>query len=143
MLLLPVQFSNVVSWYAVNARPTGNKRAFWGYHVLYVLHYISGFVASKLAKCINCPACIEELTAPKPVQERSDHDYCQCTTNDTYGKAASFTLFANNGGLCIPSASVIKMVSYAKSLFKLLCFQRKSWFHHQEEEPESNNGHRS
>ncbi|CAB3997104.1 DNA transposase THAP9 [Paramuricea clavata] len=71
---------------------------------MYVLHYICGYIVSKLAKSISCSQCIEEITAsPNQSQERSDHDYCRRkSADDMYDKAATFTNFVNRGGLHVP-----------------------------------------
>ena len=87
---------------------------------MYVLHYISGYIASKLAKKISCFQCIKEITTlPNQSQERSDHDYCGTTSaDDMYDKAAAFTNFVNRGGLHVPSEFTVKIVSYADMVFR-------------------------
>jgi hypothetical protein len=86
---------------------------------MYVLHYICGFIVSKLEKRISCSQCIVAITeSPSQSQERSDHDYCSKTSDNMYDNASTFTNFVNKGGLRIPSTLVLKVVSYAEQVFK-------------------------
>ena len=86
---------------------------------MYVLHYICGFIVSKLKKRISCPQCIVALTEPPhQSQERTDHDYCSRTNDNIYDNASRLTNFVNKGGLHIPFSLVLKVVSYAEKVFK-------------------------
>jgi hypothetical protein len=86
---------------------------------MYVLHYICGFIVSKLEKRISCSQCIVAITeSPSQSQERSDHDYCSKTSDNMYDNASTFTNFVNKGGLRIPSTLVLKVVSYAEQVFR-------------------------
>ena len=87
---------------------------------MYVLHYICGYIVSKLAKTICCFQCINKITTlPNQSQEKSDHDYCgRTSTDDMYDKAAAFTNFVNRGGAHVSSEFTVEIVSYADKAFR-------------------------
>lgn len=91
---------------------------------MYVLHYISGFIVSKLLKIIPCPQCIDDITASATCSQGQSQRCETSTSNAIYDKAPAFTTFINKGGLHIPSTFTLKVVTYAEQVFK--CYVSKS-----------------
>ena len=81
------------------------------------LFYIGGFIVSKLVKKLTCQACKNCLVGSINRAE-SDHDYCGPSAYNEVYPAAAFTLFVNNGGLRIPSKSVVKTIEQCEHIFK-------------------------
>jgi hypothetical protein len=83
-----------------------------------ILHYISGYIVSKLVKQVKCSLCISNLTGSSPIPTQTHHNYSK-PSHPLTETELSFLQFTNNGNLKIPSKFVMDVIKYAEHIFKL------------------------
>lgn len=76
-----------------------------------IVHYVAGFVVTKLRKQLKCQTCLTALD--ERCHPLGSHNYSRVDTK-------TLLLIKDNGGLCYPSPSVVKLCSLTENVIRQL-----------------------